>query len=390
MLYQAPTGAYTSGRIEAPVLGWIHWAKLKVFSGRCVVKLSLISLLAFACLAGTGYADVVTLKNGDRLTGTLVTIKGGTLELKSDILGSLTIPMASVATYTVDKPVALIIKGKEPVRGTLELAPSGDWQVKANGQTQTVAAANVETIMPAETYQSLVVAAPKPWQAWKGAISLGESIQHGNQSTNTFTTTVNAVRERPEAPIFQRHTRTNFDFITLLSHASEINSDNSVTSHTLSANLREDYLFAPSLFVFGLAQLDHISTEALYLRQTYGGGFGKDFIKNPKTTFSVIGGLTAQHQKFFSGDRDETLDGLVGEKLGEQFTKRIRFDQNLNFYPNFTHGGEYRFDTSAILSVKLFNRFAFTASAIDLYLSDAPANSQKNNVTLAVGLGYTF
>jgi putative salt-induced outer membrane protein YdiY len=352
------------------------------------MKLAFTSLLAFFCLASVVQADVVTLKNGDRVTGTLVTIKGGTLQLKSEILGDLSIPMAKVATYTVDKPVAVIIKGKEPIKGTLELSPSGDWQVKANGQSQTIAAASVDTIMPADEYQKLVVVKPAPWQAWKGGISVGETIQHGNQETNTFTTTINAVRERPAAPIFQGHTRTNFDLMALLSHASQ--DDSSVTSHTFSTNLREDFLFTPSLFVFGLAQLDHISTEGLYLRQTYGGGFGKDVITKPRTTFSVIGGLTAQHEKFFTGMEDETLDVLVGEKLGEQITKRIRFDQNLNFYPNITQGGEYRFDTSAILSIKLFNRFSFNTSAIDLYLSNPPAGNQKNNITLSTGLGYTF
>jgi len=352
------------------------------------MKLAFTSLLAFFCLASIAMADVVTLKNGDRVTGTLVTIKGGTLQLKSDILGDLSIPMAKVATYTVEKPVAVIIKGKEPIKGTLELSPSGDWQVKANGQSQTITAASVDTIMPADEYQKLVVVKPAPWQAWKGGISVGETIQHGNQETNTFTTTINAVRERPAAPIFQGHTRTNFDLMALLSHASQ--DDSSVTSHTFSTNLREDFLFTPSLFVFGLAQLDHISTEGLYLRQTYGGGFGKDVITKPRTTFSVIGGLTAQHEKFFTGANDETLDVLVGEKLGEQITKRIRFDQNLNFYPNITQGGEYRFDTSAILSIKLFNRFSFNTSAIDLYLSNPPAGNQKNNITLSTGLGYTF
>jgi len=352
------------------------------------MKLALISLLALVCFASFGYADVVTLKNGDRITGTLVTIKGGTLQLKSDILGDLSIPMAKVATYSVDKPVAVIVKGKEPVQGTLELTPTGDWQVKANGQTQTVTAASAETIMPADTYQKLVVASPKAWQAWKGSASLGETIQHGNQQTNTFTTTINAVRERPEAPIFQEHTRTNFGLMTLLSHASQ--DDSTVTSHTFSSNLREDLLLTPANFVFGLAQLDHISTEGLYLRQTYGGGFGRDVISKPRTTFSIIGGLTAQHEKFFTGLHDETLDGLVGEKLGEQISKRIRFDQNLNFYPNFTNGGQYRFDTSAVLSIKLVNRFSFNASAIDLYLSNPPPGNEKNNITLSTGIGYTF
>ncbi|MGO8817693.1 MAG: DUF481 domain-containing protein [Terriglobia bacterium] len=352
------------------------------------MKLAMTSILALLCLAGSARADVVTMKNGDRVTGTMVTIKGGTLQLKSDILGDLSIPMDKVATYTVEKPVAVIVKGKKPVEGTLELKPSGDWGVKVNGQEQTVSAASVETIMPADTYQKLVVVAPKPWQAWKGLASVGESVQQGNQQTNTFTTTINATRERPEAPIFQAHTRTNFGLMTLLSHASQ--EDSTVTSHTLSSNLREDFLFTPDNFVFGLAQLDHISTEGLYLRQTYGGGLGRDVIKKPRTTFSLIGGLTAQHEKFFTGAEDEDMFGLVGEVLGEQFTKRIRFDQSLNFYPNFTQGGQYRFDTSAVLGIKLFNRFSFNTSAIDLFLSNPPPGNEKNNITLSMGLGYTF
>ncbi len=352
------------------------------------MKLILTSLLALVCLASSALADVVTLKNGDRVTGTLVTIKGGTLLLKSDILGNLSIPMAKVATYSVDKPVAVIIKGKQPVQGSLALTPSGDWQVKTNGQTQTIPAAQADTIMPADDYQKLVAASPKPWQAWKGSASLGESLQHGNQQSNTFTTTIDAVRERPATPIFEDHTRSNFGVVALLSHADE--SDNSVTSHTMSANLREDFLFSPTLFVFGLAQLDHISTEGLYLRQTYGGGFGKDVLKTKHTTLSVIGGLTAQHEKFFTGAEDETLDGLVGEKLGEQFSKRIRLDNTFNFYPNFTQGGQYRFDTTTVLSIKISNRFSFNTRAIDLYLSNPPPGNEKNNITLSTGVGYTF
>jgi hypothetical protein len=360
------------------------------------MKLAITSLLAFFCLASVATADVVTLKNGDRVTGTLVTVKGGTLQLKSDILGDLSIPMAKVATYTVDKPVAVIVKGKEPVQGTLELTPSGDWQVKTNGQEQTIAAANVDTIMPAEVFQKLEFVKPAPWQAWKGSATLGESIQRGNQKTNMFTTTVDAVRECPLGPIFQRHTRTNFAAMALLAHADEPGGTPaapttiSITSHTLSGNLREDYLFTPRMFVFGLGQLDHISTEGLYLRQTVGGGFGEDVIKNPHTTFSLLGGLTYQHEKFFDGSFTRSADGLVGEKLVEQFTKRIRLDHSLTFYPNFSQGGEFRFDTATALSIRIFNRFSLNSGVIDLYLSNPPAGNHKNNITFSTGVGYSF
>ncbi len=359
------------------------------------MKLALTSILAFFCLAQCARADVVTLKNGDRVTGTLVTIKGGTLQLKSDILGDLSIPVAKVASYTVDKPVAVIIKGKEPLQGTVELTPTGDWQLKTNGQAQTITAASVDTIMPADAYQKIVVVKPAPWQAWKGSATLGESIQRGNQQTNTFTTTIDAVRERPLGPIFQRHTRTNFGATALLAHADEAGGtptspEISITSHTLSGNLREDFLFSPRSFIFGLGQVDHISTEGLYIRQTVGGGFGEDVVKNSHTTFSLIGGITYQHEKFFDGMADESADGLVGEKLGEQFTKRIRLDHSLNFYPNFSQGGEYRFDTTTALSIRIFNRFSLNTGIIDLYLSNPPAGNQKNNITFTTGVGYNF
>jgi putative salt-induced outer membrane protein YdiY len=352
------------------------------------LKRKLSCLVGLVCLAASARADVVTLKNGDRVTGTLVTVRGGNLELKSDILGHLAIPMAQVVTFSAAKPVAVIIKGQNPVQGLLELEPSGDWQVTANGRAQTIAAVKVDVIMPADTYQTLVGAAPKPWQAWKGTAGLGYSLQRGNQQTNTFTTTINGIRERPEAPIFKVHWRTNYGFMTLLSHAQQ--NQSTVTSHTLTTSVRQDYLFSHENFLFGLAQLDHVSTEGLYLRQTYGGGFGHDIISNSHTTFSLLGGMAFVHEKFFAGSYTQSAAALAGERLGMQITKRTRLDHNLNFYPNLSNRGEYRFDTSTVFSFKLSNRLSLNASAIDLYLSNPPPGNQKNNITFSTGVGYTF
>jgi putative salt-induced outer membrane protein YdiY len=352
-----------------------------------ILKLTAHTILVLLSLTATALADVVTLKNGDRVTGTLVTVKGGNLELKSDILGDLTIPMAKVSSFSVAKPAVVISKNKTQVQGQLELDPNGNWQLTTNGKAQTLAASSVELIMPAETYQTLEQTA-KPWQDWKGTASLGYSLERGNQQTNTFATTINAVRERPETPIFERHWRTGFDLTTLLSHAEQGSSF--VTSHTLSTDVRPQYLFTADNFVFGLAQFDHLSTEGLYLRQTYGGGYGRDLIKSSRTTFSLLGGLTFVHEKFFTGANDQSAQALVGEKLGMQLTKRVRLDHDVNFYPNLSDTGQYRFDTATTLSAKLAGKFSLNSGVIDLYLSNPPAGNKKNDVTFTTGIGYTF
>jgi putative salt-induced outer membrane protein YdiY len=196
------------------------------------------------------------------------------------------------------------------------------------------------------------------------------------------------VRERPEAPIFTPHWRTNFDLTTLLSSSTE--NGVFVDSRTLSTAVRPQYLFTAANFIFGLVQFDHISAQGLYLRQTYGGGYGRDLIKNSRTAFSVLGGLTYAHEKFYSGDWDDSADALIGEKLGYQFSTRVRMDHDFQFYPNLSSTGEYRFDTTTTLSVKLAGKFSLNAGVIDLYLSTPPARSKKNSVTFTMGIGYTF
>jgi putative salt-induced outer membrane protein YdiY len=347
---------------------------------------TIFALLSFS--AAAAQADIVTLKNGDRVTGTFVNEKGGKLQLKSDILGDLSIPVDKIASFSAEKPVAVIVKGQKPIEGQLELAPSGEWQVTAAGKSQNIAAAGIDMIMVAADYEALENHNAKPWQDWKGASTLGYSIQRGDQDTSNLAITVNAVRERPDAPIFHRHFRTNFGLTTLLSKSTE--GTTNITSNTLTTSLREDYLFSPNNFVFVIGGLDHNGSQGLYLRETFGGGYGRTLIDHSRVNFSVIAGVTYVHEKFFTGVNDSTAAVLVGEKLGIQISKRVRLDHNLNFYPNLSNTGQYRFDTTTSLTAALSKRFSLNTSFIDLYLTNPAAGSHKNNVAFTTGVGYAF
>ncbi len=145
-----------------------------------------------------------------------------------------------------------------------------------------------------------------------------------------FSTTVAATRERPATPAFLRHWRTN------------------------------------------------------------DGGCGHDVIKLSRTLFSVQDGMTFVHHKFFTGACDQSAEALAGERLGIQLTKLVRLDHNLNFYPNLSATGQYRFETATNLSAKLSNMFSVNAGEIDFYLSNPAVGCHKNNVEFTTGLGYTF
>src|ERR1700678_698189 len=250
------------------------------------IFLTIFALLSFASVAAN--ADVVTLKNGDRGTGTFGNEKGGNRQLKSDVRGDLSIPVDKIASFSAEKPVAIVIKGQKPIEGQLELTPSGDWQITASGKSQNIVASAVDMIMVAAEYEALENHNGKPWQDWKGASTLGYSLQRGDQDTSNLAITVAAVRERPAAPIFHSHFRTNFNLTTLLSKSTQ--GVTSITSNTLDTSVREDYLFSPANFVFVLGGLDHIGAQGLYLRETFGGGYGRTLIDRSRVQFSVLAG----------------------------------------------------------------------------------------------------
>ena len=59
-------------------------------------KLKVLSLLALLAVSSTLFADQVTLKNGDRLTGTIVKSDGKTLVIHTDAADDVTIKFDAI------------------------------------------------------------------------------------------------------------------------------------------------------------------------------------------------------------------------------------------------------------------------------------------------------
>ena len=80
--------------------------------------LLILSMPIFAFgICGYAHADTVVFKNGDKLTGTLVSVSDSTLELKSDNVGDVSIALAKIQSYSADKPAVVVEKDHTHARG---------------------------------------------------------------------------------------------------------------------------------------------------------------------------------------------------------------------------------------------------------------------------------
>ena len=82
-------------------------------------KVEFIVLIAFLGLTSAVYADQITLKNGDHLSGTVVKSDGKTLVLHTEFAGDVTIQFAAITQITTDKPLHVALSNGQTVVGPI-------------------------------------------------------------------------------------------------------------------------------------------------------------------------------------------------------------------------------------------------------------------------------
>src|SRR6516225_3053417 len=134
-------------------------------------------------------ADVVTLKNGDRLTGLIVKTDDNakTLLIKTDLAGDVTIPWEAVTAIVSSQSLHLTLRDGRVIvgrvnasDGKLEVATADAGEVSAPRDSVTVIRNDKEQA----DYDKLQH--PGLLDFWGGLVDFGLSITEGNSSTTAL------------------------------------------------------------------------------------------------------------------------------------------------------------------------------------------------------------
>lgn len=355
--------------------------------------LTLIALFAFPSVL---FADQVKLKNGDRLTGTIVKSDGKTLVLHTDAAGDITLKFEAIQDITTDADLHVSLKdGKTAVGpvtttdGKIEIATKTSGTIEAAKDDVTLIRNDAEQ----QAYDKSLH--PGLRHGWDGGANVGFSVARGNSETENLALAFNAV-----------HPTLN-DKITL--YASSINTTNNLApagSQTVAnleqGGIRYDRNVTPTLFWFGAGDFMANALQYLDLRQVYTGGFGFHAVNNSRTILDFLGGVNYTHETYSNG-APITTGGFVsyghtnrfvaltiGEELNQKLGKSTVITQNVDFYPNLQQTGEYRFTFNVGTVTKLNKWFGWQNQFGDIYVTNPPTGSKKNDVIFTTGLNISF
>jgi len=343
---------------------------------------ALFVLLTTSLLALPAAADQVTLRNGDRLTGTVTDFDGTQFRMKTALVGTVRVPWDAVEKLTTETPLAVTFADGSVVIGALTLCED-EVVIRTPDRIITTAREKVLTVRTPRA-QAAYVARLRPGlhEAWQGNLDTGLSSTRGNSDTVTFAVGFGAERQTLNDKLI-----TYFNSLFTRDKTSE---PSQTIANTLRYGGRYERNVNTDFFTFGFTELESDAVQDLDLRWVLGGGLGWRLHRTPRTQMEVFAGGSLNQEYFKDEPVRRTGEVLIGEEVSYQLTRRTTFKERLTFFPNINEPGEYRitFDSTAVH--KLSNWLSWQATLSNRFLSNPPPGRQKNDLLFTTGVRLTF
>lgn len=346
-------------------------------------------------LSTLSFADRVTLNNGDRLTGTIVKSDGKTLVLHTKAAGDVTIKLSEIQEIKSEAELHVTLKSGKTAVGPVSTKDDKIQVTTESGKTVEAGKDEIKLVRNDEEQAAYEKSLhPGLLHGWNGGANVGFSVARGNSETENLALAFNA-----------DHPTLN-DKISI--YASSINTTNNLATPSTVANLtqgglRYDHNISAKVFVFAAGDFMANALQFLDLRQVYSGGFGFHAIKSDRTTLDFLGGLNYTHETYSNGPlipgtaahasygkTNRFVALTLGEELDHKFGKSTALTENMYFYPNVQTTGEYRWTFNVGTVTKISKWFGWQNQFSDIYVSNPPAATKKNDVIFTTGLNIAF
>lgn len=330
------------------------------------------------------FADQITLKNNDHLTGTIVKSDGKVLTLKTEAMGSVDIQMDAIAKLSSDKPV--FVQTSSPAQtysGTLQGSGESLEVVTSSNQTVTVAASNLASLR-SESEEQVYQKSQHPGltQGWTGSASVGFGLTGGNSETDSLSVGFGAVRQGARDKITTYAT-------SVYSTNNAPGADPSTTANTVTGGARYDHDLTQRVFGFVSGDFMTNALQGLNLRSVLGGGLGYHLIKRDTTTLDLLAGINYTRENYVT-----VTNSFAGALAGEEFMRKLGKSTVLNekfyIYPDLSDTGEYRTEFDFGTTTKISKWFGWQTAFSDIYVSNPPVGKKGNDVVFATGLNLAF
>ncbi len=332
----------------------------------------MLALLCMISLDATAHpkTDIVTLYNGDRITGEIKELDGGILKLGTDSMGTIGIEWQEIASIESKYFYEFQLSSGARRFGSVEDSTRpGQLMVAELGETKELDWLDVVRIRPIE---SQIV------DRIDAYFSAGYSYTRASSLTQTnFKGNIGYENEK---------SRNRLDARTNLTDSE----DRSTSSSKVDAS-RAVWTDRPGVFRATFASYEQNDELDLKYRLGAGAGLGRFFLDTYQNRMSGILGLQLITEENKSEGTDENLELYLSSRYEAwRFnTPELHLDFTLNLFPSITDTGRVRSSSDLSLRWELIEDLFFDITAYGSYDNRSDGDSGAD-YGVSTGLGYDF
>jgi putative salt-induced outer membrane protein YdiY len=325
----------------------------------------LLSLAAFLSLAAPATADQITLANGDRITGMVDSLAGGTLTI-STRNGGLKIPWPTVTGLVIDDPILATVGSADPVEVRIAAGDAAGRVVLNPGG-------------PMELAQIAALTRPMPAVTVDGGVNAGGVTTGGNTDVSSL---------RFDGDVTVRQLANRYTATAAVNRAKDKGVE---TAENWNTAFNYDRFLTERLFINGNAIFTNDRFRDLDLRTALGAGLGYQVLQTPRVRLTANGGFgwvdenfdVAEDESYAAARESAALDIFI-------LPDRIQFFHLHNGYFGVTGEDNLFVQMKNGVRIGLFGGLVTTVQH-DLDYDRSPAPGTKNtDRTFALTFGYRF
>jgi hypothetical protein len=328
-------------------------------------KFIFLFFLSGFCLPATAQkTDKVKLKNGDIITGEIMSMKLGMLTYKTDGAGTISIKWEEVTAMTSDKVFEFTLRN-----GILAVS-------RLDSLFLTYKLSSLDDIV------EIIPIKDRFLKRMSGDVNLGFNYTKSNQILQSnFSSNIAYKIPKVEFNIKLNSVLTNYGKDTSLTKKQD------VIFNTIR-NLNKRFFWGASL---GWQENTELGLASRYL---VSGALGMEPLTDNHNRMLLSGGLSYnQEQSIETSQFTGNLDALFGVAYKRFYysTPKLSIDANYLIYPGITDWGRIRMQADLDVSVEIFKDFLTGLNFYYSYDNKPPEGSLSNNdYGILFTIGYKF
>ena len=341
---------------------------------RTVRRCVLCALLAFGCPAAASAqkTDVVTLLNGDRLTGEVKGLDRGRLEFSTDDAGTLYLEWDKLVSVVSKRQVEVVTNDGRRFLGSL--GPAASRSVAVVGEADTVTLPMAEVTIVRHIGRGF-------WSTIDGSIDAGFS----------YTRSSGVAQLNVNSDVIYRKFASQFRLTSSLNLTQTDDEEGRDDRGTVEGS----YLRYPwrEWFIVTAARFETNESLGLELRSQIGVAAGPRLINSNRAQLTLGGGLVFNDERGVDVERVLNVEALLLFRTS-YFTydrPKTNLDLSLQYYPSLSNRGRHRLQLDAGVKREFFKDLFIALTVYNTYDNRPPnPTADTNDVGVVASIGWTF